>query len=116
MKGILQQCESEDGTTVGFYEFTDGMKAHPVKESDKKWTKESIKTACELFFEYEELIVDDCSEPDLLHSVWEFTYNLYQQKGIKTKLGERISKAVSSTKNADRAIKAIDRNQEKPWL
>ncbi|KAI7891669.1 uncharacterized protein EV154DRAFT_420130, partial [Mucor mucedo] len=80
---------------------------------DKKWTKESVKSACELFFEYEELAIYDYSEADLLHTVWDFVYKLYKQKSIKAKLGERVSKAVSSAKNAGRSIEAIERRPRK---
>lgn len=113
MEEILQQFEFQGKTALEFYEFADNIKAHPINEFNKKWTKESIKSACELFFGCEELVLDDCSESDLLHSVWEFMHRLYQQKGIKAKLGERVSKAVSSAKNAGRAIKAIERRLRK---
>lgn len=96
-----------------FYEFADNAKANPINESDKKWTKESIKSVCELFFEYGELIIDDYSEADLLHTVWEFMYKLYRRKNIKAKLGERTSKAVSSAKNAGRSIEVIERRPRK---
>ncbi|KAG2211940.1 hypothetical protein INT47_004627, partial [Mucor saturninus] len=96
-----------------FYEFAEDVKAHPVNEFDKKWTKESIKSACELFFEYEELAIYDYSEADLLHTVWEFVYKLYKRKSIKAKLGERVGKAVSSGKKAGRSIEAIERRPRK---
>lgn len=113
MKENLQKYEFEDKTALEFYEFAEDAKAHPINEFDKKWTKESIKSACELFFEYEELTIDDYSEADLLHTVWEFMYKLYKRKNIKAKLGERVSKAVSSAKNAGRSIEAIERRPRK---
>ncbi|CEG68934.1 hypothetical protein RMATCC62417_05092 [Rhizopus microsporus] len=113
MEEILQQFEFQGKTALEFYAFADNIKAHPINKFSKKWTKESIKSSCELFFGCEELVLDDYSESDLLHSVWEFMYRLYQQKGIKAKLGKRVSKAVSSAKNAGRAIKAIERRPRK---
>ncbi|KAG1465970.1 hypothetical protein G6F56_004782 [Rhizopus delemar] len=113
MQEILQQYEFDNKTALEMYEFADGMKAHPINESDKRWVKESIKSACELFFEGEELSLEDCSEADLLHTVWEFMYKLYRRKNIKAKLGERVSKAVSSAKNAARSIEVIEHRPRK---
>ncbi|KAI7862386.1 hypothetical protein BDF14DRAFT_1974524 [Spinellus fusiger] len=113
IKETLQQYEFEDKTVLEFYEFADDAKVHPINEFDKKWIKESIKSGCELFFEYEELTIDDYSEADLLHTVWEFTYKLYKRKNIKAKLGERVSKAVSFAKNAGRSIEAIEHRPRK---
>lgn len=113
MEEILQKFEFESKTALELYEFADNIKAHPVNEFNKKWTKESIKSAYELFFECEELVLGDYSESDLLHSVWGFLYKLFQQKSIKAKLGERVSKAVSSARNAGRTMEAIERRPRK---
>jgi hypothetical protein len=113
MKEILKQYELEDKTALEFYEFADNVQAHPINEFDKKWTKESIKSACELFFEHEELIIDGYSEADLLHTVWGFMYKLYKQKHIKAKLGENVSKAVSFAKNSGRSVEVIEQRSRK---
>lgn len=65
------------------------------------------------FFENDQLVIDDCSEADLLHSVWEFVYKLYKQKNVKAKLGERVSKSVSVARNSDRAVEAVERRPRK---
>lgn len=50
MKTFFQQFELNNKTALDFYEVADYTKAHPVNEFDKKWVKESIKSACDLFF------------------------------------------------------------------
>ncbi|GAA5812824.1 hypothetical protein MFLAVUS_006283 [Mucor flavus] len=99
MKTFFQQFELNNKTALDFYEVADYTKAHPVNEFDKKWN--------------DQLVIDDCSEADLLHSVWEFVYKLYKQKNVKAKLGERVSKSVSVARNSDRAVEAVERRPRK---
>ncbi|SAM00658.1 hypothetical protein [Absidia glauca] len=113
----LTECidlyDQEWSTAIDLYQFADDQKHHPVNEIDKKWVRESIMRAAELFFHNDTLDLNDHSESDLLHGVWQFVYRAFQNQGIKAKLGERCSVAVALGRNEDRALEVVERRVRK---
>lgn len=113
MKEDLGKYDIEGMLPIEMYQFADDIKVHPINEADRCWAKESIKSACDLFFKDNELVVQGFSEADLLHNIWEFTYKLQKARVIKAKLEERVSIAVSLGRNAKRSLGAVDRRPRK---
>jgi hypothetical protein len=85
----------------------------PIEEFDKKWVQESILAASNLFNYNKLLDTSDYSEADLLHRIWPFVYNLFQDNEIKAKLGERCSVAVAVFKNGNRSLETNEKRPRK---
>lgn len=67
----------------------------------------------ELFMYQKELVLNDCSESDLLHQLWPFLYKQFKDCSMKAMLGERCSVAVAVAKNGERRSETKDRRKRK---
>lgn len=79
----------------------------PIEEHDKKWMQQSLMMASNLFLYNHHLRLNDYSEADLLHKVWPFLYNLFNDNVIDAKLGEQCSVATTKRRNSKRRLEAV---------
>lgn len=101
------QCTS-DIQKFAFSHYND-----PKDEFEKKWIQESFINASKPFIYRNQLSLNDYSEADLLHKLWLFVYNLYDDELIQAKLGERSSIAVSLGRNENRTIPCVEKRPRK---
>ncbi|KAI9262801.1 hypothetical protein EDC94DRAFT_640527 [Helicostylum pulchrum] len=81
------------------YLFADTQVHNHITKFTKKWVRESVVRASELF------LYDD--------TLWPFVYRIFKDKSIKAALGERASIAVALDKNDDGKLEAIDKRSRK---
>lgn len=106
---LMSSFENKEYTTAShYYDHALEYKFPLGTHFDKRWVQESIMSACELFdSHHNRLNLNEYSEGNLLHEVWNFVYKLYKDREIVAKLGERCSIATSLAKNNKRSLEAI---------
>ncbi|KAG2235014.1 hypothetical protein INT48_000256 [Thamnidium elegans] len=109
----LNSYDKEWESAVDLYNFADGHRHDLIKESERKWIKESILGVSALFLDDEAIALTDFSESDLLHSVWRFIYRAFFSSPVKAMLGERCSVAVAMGRNEDRSLEDLEKRERK---
>ncbi|GAA5804499.1 hypothetical protein HPULCUR_009997 [Helicostylum pulchrum] len=100
-------------TAADYYEFASDQKLKFSDPSDKRWIKESIMNAADLFEEGELLNTNDFSEDDLLHTLWTFIYRAFKKSHVRAKLGEHTSISSALGRNEGRSLEFRQRRERK---
>lgn len=109
----LDLYDKKWNSAADLYKYADSQKHDPVADFDKKWIRESVMRAAELFLYSNTLDLNDYSESDILHDIWPFVYRAYKNQDIRAKLGERCSIAVALGRNRDRSLEAVEKRPRK---
>ncbi|KAF7723901.1 hypothetical protein EC973_001524 [Apophysomyces ossiformis] len=93
-------------TLDSIFEAASHKQYHPLLEPDMNWTHQTILKGLNLLF-YKYLPLTDNTEADIMHRVWGFVQEAFDESEFNVRCGEKASTASSARRNSERTIAGL---------